>query len=199
MAISRTSSLMTKKETKDLRNSMETRNLFQLTTDMVAIEDALWENGGELTPELEEAMNETAASLVAKTDGYGALIRKFDSAASAIDAEIKRLQALKKTATNAVDRLKGRILFSMQANGMSKLDGQLTKFSLRRSEKTVTDDESILAPYLFALEEFAKTLPTYITLGDLKVNKTKIKEIAKEEGVLIPGAVIEENWSVIMK
>lgn len=178
---------------------METRNLFQLTTDMAAIEDALWENGGELTPELEEAMTETAAGLVAKTDGYGALIRKFDSVASAIDAEIKRLQALKKTATNAADRLKGRILFSMQANGMSKLDGQLTKFSLRRSEKTVTDDESILAPYLFALEEFAKTLPAYITLGDLKVNKTKIKEIAKEEGVLIPGAVIEENWSVIMK
>jgi hypothetical protein len=173
--------------------------LFQLTADMAAIEDALWENGGELTPELEEAMTETSASLMAKTDSYGALIRKFDSAASAIDAEIKRLQALKKTAANAVERLKGRILFSMQANGVDKLDGTYTKFSLRRSEKTITDDESMLAPYLFALEEFRKALPAYIQLGDFKINKTAIKDMVKKDGVLPSGATIEDNWSVIMK
>jgi hypothetical protein len=178
---------------------MDARNLFQLTADMAAIEDALWENGGELTPELEEAMTETTASLVAKTDGYGALIRKFDSASAAIDAEIKRLQALKKTATNAVDRLKERVKFSMQTNGISKLDGQLTKFSLRRSEKTVTDDESILAPYQFTLEEFRQTLPPYISLPDFKVNKTIIKDMIKKDGIQIPGATMEENWSVIMK
>lgn len=178
---------------------METRNLFQLTADMAAIEDALWENGGELTPELEEAMTETSASLVAKTDGYGALIRKFDSAASAIDVEIKRLQALKKTATNAVERLKGRVLYSMQTNSMEKLDGTYTKFSLRRSDKAITDDESILAPYIFALEEFVKTLPAYVKLGDLKVDKTVIKNMIKKEGIQIPGAVLEDNWSVIMR
>ena len=178
---------------------MENRSLYQLTADMAAIEDALWENGGELTPELEAAMTETASSLVAKTDGYGVLIRKFDSAASTIDAEIKRLQALKKTASNAADRLKKRLLASMQDNGMSKLDGQLTKFFLRRSERTITDDESILAPYAYALEEFIKTLPAYVKIGDLKVDKTIIKDMIKKGGIQIPGAAIEENWSVVMK
>lgn len=178
---------------------MENRSLYQLTADMAAIEDALWENGGELTPELEEALTETSASLVAKTDSYGALIRKFDSAATAIDAEIKRLQALKKTAVNAGDSLKKRILFSMQKNEKTKLDGQLTKFFLRRSERTITDDESILAPYLFALEEFIKTLPAYVKTGDLRVDKTIIKEMIKKQGIQIPGAALEENWSVVMK
>lgn len=178
---------------------MEKMTLFQLTAEMAAIEEALWENGGELTPELEEKMTETSASLVAKTDGYGALIRKFESAEETIDAEIKRLTALKKTAKNASEKLKERVKFSMQSNEMSKLDGTLTKFFLRKSTRTVTDDESILAPYTFAIEAVRSTLPDYITLGDLKVNKTAVKELFKKEGVLIPGATFEENWSVIMK
>ena len=178
---------------------MDTRSLFQLTADMSAIEDALWESGGELTPELEEALTETTESLKVKTDSYGALIRNFDSASSAIDAEIKRLTALKKTADKAVERLKSRVLNSMQENGMSKLDGTYTKFSLRRSERTVTDDELLLGPYTFALESFRQTLPDYISLPELKVNKTVIKDMIKKEGMQLPGAALEENWSLIMK
>ena len=178
---------------------MENRTLFQLSADMLAIEDALWENGGELTPELESALTETETSLKAKTDGYGALIRKFDSAASSIDAEIKRLQALKKTASNASERLKERVKYAMQTSGMSKLDGQLTRFFLRKSEKTITDEQAILSPYLYTLEEYKKTLPAYITVGDFKVNKTVIKDMIKKDGVIVPGAALEENWSVVMK
>lgn len=178
---------------------MEKRSLFQLTADMAAIEDALWENGGELTPELEEVLTETSASLIAKTDGYGALIRKFDSATASIDAEIKRLQALKKTASNATERLKERLKFSMQTNGLSKLEGSLTKISLRRSERVVVDEESILAPYYFTIEAIKDTLPSYVKLGDLKIDKTVIKDMIKKDGIAIPDAHMEENWSVVMK
>lgn len=166
---------------------------------MSAIEDALWENGGELTPELEEALTETEQSLKVKTDSYGALIRNFDSAATMIDAEIKRLQAMKKTAEKASERLKGRVMDSMQANGISKLDGAYTKFSLRRSERTITDDDLLLGPYAFALEAFRQTLPDYISLPELKINKTVIKDMIKKEGMQLPGAALEENWSLIMK
>lgn len=178
---------------------MDTRNLFQLTSDMSAIEEALWENGGELTPELEEAMTETKESLIAKIDGYGALIRNFDASAATIDAEIKRLTALKKTAERASERLKARVLDSMQFNNISKLDGAYTKFSLRRSERTVTDDESILAPYYFTIEAVRSTLPPYVQLGDLKVSKQVIKDMIKKDGIQIPGASLEENWSVTMR
>ena len=44
--------------------------LFNLTAQMQSIEDALYENGGELTPELEEALVETRDSIVAKVDAY---------------------------------------------------------------------------------------------------------------------------------
>ena len=178
---------------------MENRTLFQLTADMTAIEDALWENGGELTPELEQALTETQESLVAKTDSYGALIRKFDAATVSIDAEIKRLQALKKTASNAVERLKERVLYSMENNGITKLDGTYTKFSLRNSTRTVVNEESMLAPSLFSLEAFRSTLPPYITLGDLKVNKTIIKDLYKKEGLLPADVAFEQNVSLMMR
>lgn len=166
---------------------------------MAAIEDALWENGGELTPELEEALTETSTSLIVKTDGYGALIRKFDSAAASIDAEIKRLQALKKTASNATERLKDRLKYSMQTNGLSKLEGSLTKISLRRSERVVVDEESILAPYYFTIDVIRETLPSYVKLGDLKIDKTVIKDMIKKDGIIMPDAHMEENWSVVMR
>lgn len=178
---------------------MSINTLFALTTEAAQIEDMLWESGGEITPEIEERMNDNAVALKDKVDSYGALVRKFGSTADMIDAEIKRLTALKKTAQNAENRLKERVKYSMEQNGYTKLDGAFTKFSLRKSEKTITDDESILAPYQFVLEEFRQTLPPYITLPDFKVNKTIIKDMIKKDGIQIPGAHLEENMSLIVK
>ena len=178
---------------------MDTQTLFQLTQEANEIREILWENGGELTPELEERMEQNSASLAVKTDSYGALIRSFTSAASTLDAEIKRLQALKKTADNAAESLKGRVLRSMVENEQTNLDGIKTKFFLRSSERTITNDEEILAPYYFAIEAVRSTLPPYVQLGDLKVSKQVIKDMYKKDGILIPGAMIEKNWSVIMK
>ena len=178
---------------------MNANSLFALTTEAAQIEDMLWESGGEITPELEERMNDNDVALRTKTDSYGALIHKFGSTVDMIDAEIKRLTSLKKVAQNAETKLKDRVKYSMEQNGMTKLDGAFTKFSLRKSEKTITDDESILAPYQFVLEEFRQTLPPYISLPDFKVNKTIIKDMIKKDGIQIPGAHLEENMSLIVK
>lgn len=175
------------------------RTLFELTADMAALEDELYENGGELTEDLALSLPQTANALSAKVDSIGALVRKFDSSVDSIDAEIKRLQALKKTCANASENLKGYVLLTMDRNGQERLEGQLTKIFKRRSTKTVTDDETILAPWRFALEEFRRTLPDIITLPDMKVNKTAVKDLIKKQGIEIPGAHLEESWSLIMK
>ena len=103
--------------------STENRSLFQLTADMAAIEDALYETGGEWTPEIEQALQETAQSLAVKTDSYNALMRKFSTQADVIDAEIKRLTALKKTCQNAEKRLKNHICETMGAFGIEFDEG----------------------------------------------------------------------------
>lgn len=174
---------------------METRSLYQLSADMSAIEDALWENGGELTPELEQALTETEQSLAVKTDGYNSLIRKFASQADVIDAEIKRLTALKKTCQNAEKRLKNHICETMGEFGIDKLEGQYCKISRAKTTSIETNDELLLATCLPAIAALNESLPPYIRV-EPKISKTAIKEYQKTEGILPAGAEVVENWSI---
>ncbi len=95
--------------------------LYELTGQMAAIEEALEENGGELTPELEEVWQETAESLPMKVDGYNKVIANMTAYSKNIDAEIKRLQTLKKTADNSVKRVKEHLVDVMKQWGIAKL------------------------------------------------------------------------------
>lgn len=174
---------------------METKTLFQLSADMAAIEDALWENGGELTEELAQALTETEASLANKVDGYNHLIRSFGSKADIIDAEIKRLTALKKTAENAEKRIKQHILDTMGMFGIDKLEGAYCKISRAKTSKVETNEDLLLATYLPTIDAINESLPPYIT-AELKVSKTGIKDFQKAEGILPAGAEIVESWSL---
>lgn len=172
--------------------------LFQLTSDLVELEDILVANGGELTPEIEEMMNQTTTALTAKVDGYGKLCRKFESMADAADAEIKRLQQLKKVAQKSEESLKNHLLFVMQNQNIAKLDGTLTKVSRRKSSALNVDEEVFLEPIYEGFAKFVRTLPIGVT-AQLKVNKTEIKDAYKGTAILPAGCYFVENESLIMR
>jgi len=174
---------------------MDTRTLFQLSADLVAIEDALWENGGELTPELEQAMQETEQSLAKKADGYYSLIHSFAYKKDAIKAEIDRLTKLKKVAENAEKRLKQHICDTMGMFGIEKLEGNFVKFSRGKSTSTETNDEQLKAAFASQIADLTDILPPYLSV-DIKVNKTALKEYIKEEGITPAGVEFVENWSL---
>ena len=174
---------------------MDTKTLFQLSCDMMAIEDALWENGGELTDEIQQALTETEQSIASKVDGYNHIIASFDAKAEIIDKEIKRLTALKKTAENASKRIKQHVCDTMGMFGIEKLEGEKSKISRARTTAVETNDEQILAAYQQNLDELNALLPPYIT-AEMKVSKTAIKEFQKAEGILPAGAEIKENYSI---
>ena len=169
--------------------------LFQLSADLVAIEDALWENGGELTPELELAMQETEASLAKKVDGYYSLINSFASKKDIIKGEIDRLTKHKKTAENAEKRIKQHICETMGAFGIEKLEGNFVKFSRGKSTSTETNDDQLKAAYQSAIADLAELLPPYLTI-EVKVNKTALKEYIKETGITPAGVEFIENWNL---
>lgn len=172
--------------------------LFQLSADMLAIEDALWESGGELTPELEQAMMENAESMAKKVDGYNAVIRSFAYKADVLDAEIKRLTALKKVAENAQKRIKEHVLDTMNIFGMDKLEGAYCKITKAKSTKTEVNEEELLSGVQFAIDELASTMPPYVTL-DVKVSKTALKDFIKAEGVTPSGVQFVETYSLRIK
>lgn len=173
--------------------------LFQLCAEMAAIEDALIENGGEITEEIAQALEETEQSLPKKVDNYAAIIHKFDYTEAVLDAEIKRLQERKKVVKNAKERMKDHVCDTMGRFALNKIESNFNTFSRRRSTKVEVNEETILAPYLLGFEEYKRTLPPHVQVPDLKVSKSAIKDMLKSDGVLPAGAEIVESYSLIMK
>ena len=174
---------------------MDTKTLFQLSADMAAIEDALWENGGELTEDLALALQETEQSLTKKIDGYISLLQSLASQKAMMKAQKERFAKMEKIAENAEKRIKEHLNFNMETFGLQKLEGETGKATRTKTTSTEVDEEVMLAPYLFALEEFTKTLPPYIQ-AEIKVSKTALKEFYKQQGILPEGAHFVENYSL---
>lgn len=172
--------------------------LYELTAEQARIEDLLEQNGGEITPEIEEALTLTADALPKKVDGYGTLIRQFAAAEAACDAEIKRLQGLKKTAQNAQRNMKDRILYAMENFGYEKLTGDITKFSTRKSTAVEVNEEEVVAPYKEKIAALIASLPEWLGV-EIKVSKQAIKDNFKNTGLTPAGAQVVENTSLIVK
>lgn len=111
------------------------QTLFQIGADAQALNDLLVELEGDISdPAVAEAIDEwlqeTGDALDKKLDGYGALIREREALAAARKAEAQRLLDLAKTDENTVKRLKDRLQFFFENNGISKQETARFKFSL---------------------------------------------------------------------
>lgn len=170
-------------------------NLYELQGQMLQIEYALEENGGELTDELAELLTDTEISIKQKADGYRAIMAKFSDKVDAVDKEIKRLQDIKKTAKNAEKRLKEYLLGIMGMFGLKKIEGQLCTMTRTSSKSLDVDEEILLAGYQDKIAELQASLPEYLTI-EVKVSKTAIKNKFKDTDVLPAGCNYVENESL---
>jgi hypothetical protein len=103
-------------------------NLYEISTEMQALNDLLEETGGEITETVEAWQKEFGGQLMQKVDGYGALIKHLDSYADAIKSEEVRLNARRKVFENRVQRLKDMAGDAMRKLGVKKIEGE--KFTL---------------------------------------------------------------------
>jgi hypothetical protein len=119
-------------------------NIYNITTEFLQLEAQLIENGGELTPELETALIINKDELQHKSIQYGYVIKSLSDNVDAIDNEINRLQAIKKTNENAIDRLKDTLSSAMQLFGIPELKTPTLKINFRKSEQVVVNDVNAL-------------------------------------------------------
>lgn len=159
-------------------------NLYNITTEMKNLTLQLEE--GELTPELEQLLVITQDQLQAKAIDYCHVIKNLESDLDAIDAEIKRLRAMKDAKDKAIDRMKEAVRNAMLASGIDKIESSLFKLSLRRSE-------SVEVVNIDQLPEMLTTVKKTVS-----ADKVKIKEFIKS-GLTVEGAVIKENYSLQIK
>ena len=159
-------------------------NLYEITREALELASLL--ETDELTPELEAALLINQDQLQAKAGNYAKVITNIQSDSDAIDAEIKRLKAMKDTKDRAVNRLKEALREAMMVSGIDKIESPLFKLSLRRSEAVEVDVVEAL-PNDFVTRKVVVT-----------ADKVSIKEAIKR-GENITGARIIENFNLQIK
>lgn len=172
--------------------------IWRMSETMRELGDELVDNGGEMTPEIETRLRTVERGAPALVDGIQQLALKVKSEEGALDAEIKRLQALKKSRANAVEGLKRFMLNFMLNTGVERIEGDLCTASVRTSAESVQCDEAaVMSPFASQIEELGRSLPSYLTV-EVKVSKTALKE-AIRRGEPVKGAMLVRNKTLTLK
>lgn len=122
-------------------------NIWQIQQDLLDIFNELEENGGELTPELEDKLNITQSEFKNKIENYLYAIKQTESDINACDAEAKRLTALKKSKQNTIDRIKSVMVKAIEQFGDENKSGNrfidlgTAKITVRKSDKVIVNDD----------------------------------------------------------
>lgn len=103
------------------------RTLFGIGADMMALDEMLSQIEGDLSDPataqaIDEWIAENSENLEVKVDGYCALMQEYKARSDARKAEAKRLLELAKADENRAERLKERLKFFFESQGMTKLD-----------------------------------------------------------------------------
>jgi alpha-N-acetylglucosamine transferase len=162
------------------------KNLYNIKRDYLHLVQVVFENEGELTPELDMLLKINKQELTEKSINYVAVIKKVNTDISYIDVEIKRLQELKKTRNKIVELLEKNILDAMQLYEIEKIETPLINISLRKSESVVIS----VAP---------EDLPS--PLQKIKIEpifKMEIKKLLKN-GAVFQGVELVEKQNLQIK
>ncbi|MAQ92650.1 MAG: hypothetical protein CMM84_03840 [Rhodothermaceae bacterium] len=107
--------------------------LYQIDDELLTLIQSIQDAGGEVTDEQNARLDALLDAREDKADGYIAIIRQMQAEADAYKAEADRLDGLRRAATNKADRLKSRLLDSMQRKGEDVLTGRLGKVRVQHS------------------------------------------------------------------
>ena len=161
------------------------KSLFEIGNEYLEIYHLLEENGGEITPEIQTSLQINKENLQIKTQNYISLIKEIDGRTNTIDAEIKRLQTLKKHNVSFVDRLKENISAAMKTFEIEEIRTDLNKISFRKSKSVQIEDVELLPNDCVIIEK-------------KPISKAELKKRI-ENGEIISGAVIVENKNLQIK
>jgi predicted phage tail protein len=159
-------------------------NLFNIKQEYINLVNSIIDNNGELSPELSQALAINETELKEKAINYAYVIRSFEYENDIIDAEIKRLKALKEQKEKAIQKLKDTVLDAMNLYGIEKVDSPSLKLSFRKSE-SVEISENL--DKRFMIEKIT-----------MQPDKLAIKEAIKK-GEQVEGAVLVINQNLQIK
>ena len=161
-------------------------NIYNIQSEYQQLVNQLIENGGEITPELELALQINKDNFHSKSENYGYITKQFDGEIDIIDNEIKRLQQAKRSREKTIERLKDTIELAMITFDIDKIETPLIKISFRKSESVEVTDVNEL-PNEFKVIKVTES-----------ADKLKIKDALKS-GMFIEGCSIKTNRNLQIK
>lgn len=161
-------------------------SLYEIEVSQLQLVEQLIELGGEITPEMEEALALNKENLETKGTNYGLIIKQIESECDIIDNEIERLSKLKKARNNSIERLKNNLSTAMQIFGVLEIKSPILKINFRKSESIEIEDMKLLD------SGFIKTTVSQTA------DKTAIKEAIKA-GNVVQGAILKQNQNLQIK
>ena len=124
-------------------------NLYEIEQELLDIYNELEENGGELTPELEEKLLLTQDNFKTKLNGYVNVINEITSKIDACKTEEKRISTLRKSREKSINRLKEIVqrcvinFGSINKSGNYSIELDTCKLTTRGSDSLEFDEQRI--------------------------------------------------------
>lgn len=174
-------------------------NIFEISNKLSSIIDELEENGGELTEELSEKLTISQQEFKDKIENYLNVIKNIDSDVEACDKEIKRLQSVKKTKQNTIERLKTIVCWAIDEYGETNKSGN-KYVDLGKSKVTVR-----AMPKVIVNDEYADSIINTIFKELIYVNDTKelkenaIKDLLTVDENKVDGITVNLSVDVPLK
>lgn len=160
---------------------MSNLSLYNITNKFAELMDKA--QSGELTEqEYNQLGEELALELQNKSANIIGYTQNKEALIDAIELQIKRLQDLKKSEQNGLDKFKQYVKENMEKLGIEKIGTELGILSIAKNPMSVEIENEDEIP-----SEFKQEVVT------IKIDKTAIKNHFKATGEIIPGTIIIDN------
>lgn len=155
--------------------------LYEITDSFVEVMDKL-ENGELTMHEADAILTELQCALNIKSNDIIGYYLDRKTLIENIDAQIKRLQDLKRVEQNKLDRYKDYVKNSMEILGIEKIETGVGKLQIVNSPISVDILDKSKIP-----DEYKEVVT------EVKVDKKKIADNFKETGEIVEGVRINTN------
>lgn len=164
---------------------LQINKLFNIQQHYVQLLGMIEEAEGEITPEIDQALRFTEASMQEEGINVAEVIKILDYSMEIVDQELERLEKIRVKTSKAKELLKNRLSYAMQQFGVERISSPTINISFRKSEAVEFLDESVI-PAAYLIQP-----PSY-------PGKTMIKEAIKK-GIEVPGAVLANRKHLVIK
>lgn len=159
-------------------------SLLELVLQSQELEKAVLESDGELSEELEEALEVHDLSVGDKVESLIFVRTRLKAQAEFFKLEYKRFYRASKALSNAYDKLTENIKFAMNLTGRTVVTGNTNQLKLGNRQSSIIVDERLL-PREFMVETITYTPNTEMIRKGL------------EGGATIPGAKLEPSFALL--